>query len=93
MPSKTAPKGPTRPGKAQEAATVTIYLPDKDIPLPGKEDVLRVAYARAIDDDERGDIRVKAAELCYKMLRDEDQSSSSHPVIIIDDIPDSRDDT
>ncbi len=87
MASKVASKGPARPGKAQEGGTVTIYLPDKDIPLPGKEDVLRAAYARAIDDDERGDIRVKAAELCYKMLRDEDESSPSRVVTIIDDIP------
>lgn len=48
--------------------TTTVYIPDLEVPVPELDDLLRAAYARAIDDDERGDIRIKAAELCYKII-------------------------
>lgn len=53
----------------QQLATTTIYVPDLEVPVPEMDDLLRAAYARAIDDDERGDIRVQALSLCYDMLR------------------------
>jgi hypothetical protein len=47
----------------------TVYVPDLEVPVPTKEDLLRAAYARVLDDDERGDIRLDALKLCYRMLR------------------------
>ncbi len=84
MATKTAAKGAIRPGKEP---TTTVYIPDLEVPVPTREDLLRAAYARALDDDERGDIRVKAAELCYKMLHDVEDSKPARMVTIIDDIP------
>lgn len=46
----------------------TVYIPDLEVPVPSRDDLLRAAYARAIDDDERGDIRLDALKLCYRML-------------------------
>ena len=84
MATKTAAKGAARPGKEP---TTTVYIPDLEVPVPTWEDLLRAAYARALDDDERGDIRVKAAELCYKMLHDGEDSKPARMAAIIDDIP------
>lgn len=53
----------------QPRPSTTVNIPDLEVPLPDLDDLLRAAYARAIDDDERGDIRVQALSLCYDMLR------------------------
>ena len=41
----------------------TVYVPDLEVPVPTKEDLLRAAYAHVLDDDERGDIRLDALKL------------------------------
>lgn len=52
----------------EKVPVTTVYVPDLEIPLPSREDLLRAAYARVLDDDERGDIRLDALKLCYRMM-------------------------
>lgn len=46
----------------------TVYVPDLEIPLPSREDLLRAACARVLDGDECGDIRLDALKLCCRMM-------------------------
>lgn len=53
----------------KEAPVTTVYVPDLEIPVPTWDDLMRAAYARALDDDERGKVRVKAVQVAADIRR------------------------
>ena len=66
MAARTSAKAPAGAGKAPE---VCVYLPEEDIGVPDADALLRALYARVLDTDERGDIRVKAASVGCDLLK------------------------
>lgn len=62
------------PGKingkaAPELPVTTVYVPDLELDAPSWEDLARAAYARAIDDDEPGTVRISAVDACARIMR------------------------